>query len=602
MEPPKESQEGFAELQESQPGPRHFPRQQTSQSPSADSPTALGRNVKKLSLNVTAATGTRPATAAGFEAPHPFSAPVSPLREPLKVGRKKPTNLSIQTPGTDQLTFGQRVPATPGRPLLPYIQSTPSIASLSSPILAPAGGLRLPSMGNGGDHSRTGSQSSWWGQSATSGVNEVTEEDQSQRSQEVQERGYVDGPVQIYDSGVYLYLEPTATEARRFDTIINCAREIRNPFADAADSNGTISSVSSDEAVRSRVPEPQTAVSELSFKSAFEWPQSEAANGTPTTPKQYVTLALRQPEYLHVPWDHNSEIVEDLYPLCKLIDDRVNSGKTVLVHCQLGVSRSASLVIAYGLYKGYQSTFHTMYNVVKARSKWVGPNMSLIYQLGDFRGQVARGDLAKKSSEVPKHWFKTSTVVADAVTPTRPQTVPAPSVIANQEVPLQTGPSPALMPPMPAKLRLNKALPPVPFFSESSRADVASISRGPSTTSQRSETSTIHEPRPLPLREQYPTSSVIPPHQPRNRAPPTFSIIRPLHKMDLAKQDVPLTPSLFSPKATEFIASPFGATLAGDLHAQSRAVSQPSRTPIDPRSPDLGENAEQVMGHIDDYL
>jgi tyrosine-protein phosphatase len=84
---------------------------------------------------------------------------------------------------------------------------------------------------------------------------------------------------------------------------------------------------------------------------------------------------VKDPEYIHIPWEHNSDIVPDLLRLCKLIDERVNQGKKVLVHCQCGVSRSASLVVAYGLYKDPSLSVQEAYDAVKAKSKWIGPNM-----------------------------------------------------------------------------------------------------------------------------------------------------------------------------------------------------------------------------------
>lgn len=84
---------------------------------------------------------------------------------------------------------------------------------------------------------------------------------------------------------------------------------------------------------------------------------------------------VKDPEYIHIPWEHNSDIVPDLLRLCKLIDERVTQGKKVLVHCQCGVSRSASLVVAYGLYKDPSLSVQEAYDTVKAKSKWIGPNM-----------------------------------------------------------------------------------------------------------------------------------------------------------------------------------------------------------------------------------
>jgi tyrosine-protein phosphatase len=98
----------------------------------------------------------------------------------------------------------------------------------------------------------------------------------------------------------------------------------------------------------------------------------------------------RTPEYIHMPWEHNTDIVPDLFKLVKIMDDRVKQGKRVLVHCQCGVSRSASLVVAYGLYKEPEVSVQEAYDKAKKRSKWIGPNMNLIMQLQEFRNGLLR--------------------------------------------------------------------------------------------------------------------------------------------------------------------------------------------------------------------
>lgn len=231
-------------------------------------------------------------------------------------------------------------------------------------------------------------------------LHELDEEDDppdSRESMRRNERGYPNGPIQIYDSGVFLYLEPTAQEASNFDVVINVAQEIPNPFSSPNGSNDTAMGTWRSASVgsgRLSGREPHTAASEASFKSAFESPQ-------PETPKASGS-DKPGPEYVHVGWGHNSEILDDLHPLCELIDSRVSESKKVLIHCQLGVSRSASLVIAYGLYKNRDLDFNSIYGTVKERSHWVGPNMSLIYQLTDFRSRLLRGSPSKPA---PEEWF-----------------------------------------------------------------------------------------------------------------------------------------------------------------------------------------------------
>ena len=216
-------------------------------------------------------------------------------------------------------------------------------------------------------------------------------------SQEVKSPAYPQGPVCIYDPHVYLYLEPSHVEAREFDVILNVAREVLNPFLAAPDGDAKPRGEGSETqrashtdnahlAGRDSVSEPQTAVSEKSFASALEAQTEDAPMTAPGTPK----ASRPEPEYVHVPWDHNTNVVDDLLKLCELIDNRVRQDKRVLVHCQCGVSRSASLVVAYGLYKNPQLTVQEAYDAVKFRSRWIGPNMNLIYQLSEFKTKLIK--------------------------------------------------------------------------------------------------------------------------------------------------------------------------------------------------------------------
>ncbi|KIW16007.1 hypothetical protein PV08_06058 [Exophiala spinifera] len=609
-----------------------------STAPSIPPPTFTdsSKNVKKLSLNMNVVSLPRPATATGLETSHAFSAPTSPLKDTPRTGRKKPTNLTIRTPGFQQLAFSRTldVPPTPSsRPSLHHMQSTPSLASLASPTKISSQGLFLHLPAGGSAYSGSGSDSSNSALSGTNALPDLKEEDEfhPQKSQETQEKGYPNGPVRIYDSGVYLYLEPTAEEASNFDTVINVAKEIATPF----EVDAPVQTMS----------EPQTAISEMSFKSAWEWPQVSELQ-TPTTPRPTSFLQKKQPEYLHVPWDHNSEILEDLYNLCRIIDERVQAGKKVLVHCQLGVSRSASLVIAYGLYKGYQPDFHSMYMSVKERSQWVGPNMSLIYQLADFRANVARGFYGDHAFNPKSTWWKlpeSSSPIMDTPVAKKPvqQTSTQP-----WERPTAGPPTtkPADHPPAPSRpsLRLNKALPPVPLFPKTEPMDrietpvklsqildkiatppkpeaVGLAATGPEMRSLSPNVS----PRPLPFRERFDeTQSGA--SSPEPAKTPRLGLITGSPMMDLAAQDVPETPSLFSPRATEFMASPFGITTAGDLAVPNK-TPKPARTKglllphevfgssaesvgdqipsaFDPRSPHQQGEAPEILRNIDDFL
>ena len=616
----------------------------------SDSPSAKGRNVKNLSLNMSPP-ATRPSTSAGVPTSFALSAPTSPLRN-VRSARRKPANLTIQTPGFDKLTFSQAgsdpIPPTPSqRPSLRHFESSPS---LFAPKTAPPPGLQHHQNSLSSLHSRTGSQSSVsFHNGIGSALDNLQEEEAPPKSQEAQERGYTEGPARIYDSGLYLYLEPTKEEASKFDVVINVAKEVANPFTSVAEeTRDTIMSVwrnGSSDIDRQRTPEPETAASERSFKSAFEWPVSNS----PTTPKP----GTPEPEYIHVPWDHNSEILEDLFPLCQVIDERIKQGKSVLVHCQLGVSRSASLVIAYGLYKNFQSDFHGMYLTVKERSRWVGPNMSLIYQLNDFRSKCGSGSMNHKAA--PAEWFKNPGVDKKNDTTATPKASLLEATASQPAVPPPPYPRMVSSSTQTDPLRITtetrpRFLPPVPLFSEAVQTtpSIESPLSGPLAPPKRDTPSPPgnakrHAARPLPLREkQYsPARNMqslrIPPRASEISSASGKPTARPL-QMDLMMQDVPASPSVFSPRATQFMATAFHprtSAAAGDLQSstarhsmdldmpgafpQSRPVSvidtdvsmtawtmdpvvaPVSKAPADPRSPHQTAEGE-IVRSIDDVF
>lgn len=230
----------------------------------------------------------------------------------------------------------------------------------------------------------------------------MEEEDQEQnfdipQSREEKPAAYPNGPICIYESGVFLYFEPTVEQALTYDVIINVASEVQNPFTASA-------SVSQKELDARRVDGPPAenvdfaSLPERSKASSIESPSS-----SPTTPKATPVLentlqtghivngiTSKTPEYIHMQWEHNTDIVPDLYKLVKMMDDRVQQGKRILVHCQCGVSRSASLIVAYGLYKNPGISVQEAYDSVKKRSKWIGPNMNLIMQLQEFRNGLIK--------------------------------------------------------------------------------------------------------------------------------------------------------------------------------------------------------------------
>lgn len=420
------------------------------------------------------------------------------------------------------------------------------------------------------------------------GLEEEDDHLDSRESTRKKDRGYPDGPIRIHDSGVYLYLEPTAEEASKFDVVINVAKEVVNPFSTSKDErNDTVMSTWRNASMASKRfsrGEPQTAISEISFKSAWEFQPSDSESPTPTT-ESPISLG---PEYLHVGWDHNSEILEDLLPLCELIDDRIAEGKKVLVHCQLGASRSASLVIAYGLYKNRHLDFNSMYEAVKGRSQWVGPNMSLIYQLTDFRSKLLRGSTSKPP---PQEWF-----VQTGRRSSEPQ-------VARAERPASNESS-------------------RPSFRGLSQAPSVSCLSIPETSSMRPTTSDDGtytkfksyspkrslSPRPLPFRQKF--QSVGPAAGRLRGLPRSVSSYDPLVQSRVFVRDAPdSSGDLFSPRTNEFFSPAPVAPRSFHRIDRSAALFSPpiphamgfAAEPADPRSPPSG-GEPLIMRSIDEFL
>ncbi|CAI6333213.1 unnamed protein product [Periconia digitata] len=362
-------------------------------------PAKKPRNLKNLGINTSSSLGNlrtaQNATTLVVEKKEKnTSAPASPsFIKPPTPPKRRPSNLSltISTPGSnDNKPMRLIIPSTPAgsRPTLRHFQSSPSLP-LCSPSVGPSGGMKMPVLRHV--------------PSKPSGLSEVPyemeeEEDQEPnfdvpQSREEKPAAYPNGPIEIYPSGIFLYFEPTVEQACTFDVIINVASEVKNPFTTP------VSETSKDLNAR-RIDGP--AAENPDFAALPN--RAGDNNSSPPTPKAAPAMAVMQPgervidgklyktpEYIHMPWEHNTDIVADLYKLVKTMDDRVQQGKRVLVHCQCGVSRSASLIVAYGIYKNPETSVQETYDIVKKRSKWIGPNMSLIMQLQEYRNTLTKG-------------------------------------------------------------------------------------------------------------------------------------------------------------------------------------------------------------------
>lgn len=426
------------------PGPPRLQRPMTSPSP------RRARNMKGLSIQPPFATSTTTTVSLVSEPSSPsFIKPMIPAM------KRKPSQLSLKTNTSDFISKTTlEIPPSPAMPpmlqrrALKHSTSSPHMLSgLKSTTFGPAGGMTFPkvlernesglsevlrpmksSMKMSFDAVITEEESPIKTQLANRSELEPFQENEN--NEDLKTPGYPDGPIAIYGDNVFLYLEPTAEEASRFDVVINVAREVKNPFEirKAAQEYQTRLNQFRQPTPEEESPIPDTAVSTASFSTAFEYPLAEDSVETPTTPKAF---SFKDPEYIHIPWDHNTDIAPDLMRLCDTIDNRTKEGKKVLIHCQQGASRSASLIIAYGLYQKPEMTVNDAYYAAQAKSRWISPNMKLMYSLQDFQKEMST-----KRSSPPSFRPRTGrsptkhrlTLSADAIeiNPKEPKTAPLP--------------------------------------------------------------------------------------------------------------------------------------------------------------------------------
>ncbi|KAK9760944.1 tyrosine/serine/threonine protein phosphatase [Basidiobolus ranarum] len=171
---------------------------------------------------------------------------------------------------------------------------------------------------------------------------------------------YINGPVCILP-GLYLGTESNASSKenlRKYNIhyILNVAKEVKNPY----------------------VTDPQSCDSNITLELGSD---------------------LRNLRYKKFAWGHNQENINDFFEAAfAYIDEARSRGISVLVHCQCGVSRSVSLIIAYVM-RTLRMNVNEAYSFVKARSSTISPNMSLVYQLVDHEKTLKLENNSSESTE-----------------------------------------------------------------------------------------------------------------------------------------------------------------------------------------------------------
>ncbi|BGP12500.1 tyrosine/serine/threonine protein phosphatase [Rhodosporidiobolus nylandii] len=143
-------------------------------------------------------------------------------------------------------------------------------------------------------------------------------------------------------------------------------------------------------------------------------------------------------EYLWLKWGHDeADLVEakKFQAAFDFLDEARERGERVLVHCQCGVSRSATVVIAYCMREAAKALedgrdaeelagctgMHDTYSFVKDKSEWVGPNLSLVFQLVAYE-RTLRGDaLGGEEGDEPAY---PDYPPEEAILPTAPTPLP----------------------------------------------------------------------------------------------------------------------------------------------------------------------------------
>ncbi|PLW32841.1 hypothetical protein PCASD_13964 [Puccinia coronata f. sp. avenae] len=122
-------------------------------------------------------------------------------------------------------------------------------------------------------------------------------------------------------------------------------------------------------------------------------------------------------DYIKLPWSHDQDGLAEIFSsseVFSLIDRARESKLKTLIHCQCGVSRSATFIIGYCMREAVyrpdklplSGRMHDAYSFVKEKSPWAGPNMGLIYQLIEYekflfksRRQIVEEDEEEEEEE-----------------------------------------------------------------------------------------------------------------------------------------------------------------------------------------------------------
>ncbi|KAI9275329.1 protein-tyrosine phosphatase-like protein [Sporodiniella umbellata] len=129
-----------------------------------------------------------------------------------------------------------------------------------------------------------------------------------------------------------------------------------------------------------------------------------------TYPEEYMFQSTMG--YYKLSWEHNQDNLSiELQKAINIIDKTRSAGQNILVHCQCGVARSATVIIAY-MMKVKRLSLQDAYEQVKALSPAISPNLGLLFQLREYEQWIKKKQdkntrkynaFAVKTSAIWKH-------------------------------------------------------------------------------------------------------------------------------------------------------------------------------------------------------
>ncbi|XP_025199392.1 protein phosphatase Slingshot isoform X3 [Melanaphis sacchari] len=157
--------------------------------------------------------------------------------------------------------------------------------------------------------------------------------------------------------------------------------------------------------------------------------------------------------------DDKTDLLKHWDNTYKYITKAEQEGSKVLVHCKMGVSRSASVVIAYAM-KAYNWSFKKAFDHVRSKRTCIKPNKHFILQLETYQGILAamknREKLQRSKSET--NLVATSGLITPPNSPKKPLDTPRsqsegdkdvtpPDRLDKENEPVVPSPPTRLMPP-----------------------------------------------------------------------------------------------------------------------------------------------------------